>query len=457
MQSRPRSPGQTFSVKSFGCRASQADGAAIAADLRSRGLESASGLADVVVINTCTVTSEADQDARQSIRRVHRENPDAEILVTGCYAQRRPEELAELPGVKWVVGNSHKTLIGDVVAPTPGPLNIVMPSAAPAQAAYHGEISLGGTLVGNIFDQQQFLSAPVLEAGPDRTRPNLKIQDGCGNRCSFCVIPSVRGNSRSASVAAVVEQITGLAERYSEVVLTGINLGRWGRDLPDRPRLPDLLRTVLAETGIAKLRLSSIEPMDWTEDLLQLVAGSERIAKHVHIPLQSASDTVLKRMRRRYQARHYATRIEKARALMPAASIGADVMVGFPGETDAEFEETRRFIAEMPFTYLHVFSYSSRPGTEANEMPAEPLKSVKRQRNRILRELVAEKNLAFRRSLLGEEFDAVTLDQRDGEDTRALTDNYIPVSIPRRTFSAGVPVRVRLSACEGRSTLAEVA
>ena len=228
MQTRPRSPAKKFSVKSFGCRASQADGAAIADDLRSRGLESASGPADVVVINTCTVTSEADQDARQSVRRVHRENPDAEILVTGCYAQRRPEELAKLPGVKWVVGNSHKTLIGDVVAPTADSLTLVTPSASAtsAQAAYHGEINLGGTLVGNIFDQQQFLSAPVLEAGPDRTRPNLKIQDGCGNRCSFCVIPSVRGNSRSAVVESVIEQIAGLAERYSEVVLTGINLGR---------------------------------------------------------------------------------------------------------------------------------------------------------------------------------------------------------------------------------------
>jgi len=363
MQTRPRSPAKKFSVKSFGCRASQADGAAIADDLRSRGLESASGPADVVVINTCTVTSEADQDARQSVRRVHRENPDAEILVTGCYAQRRPEELAKLPGVKWVVGNSHKTLIGDVVAPTADSLTLVTPSASAtsAQAAYHGEINLGGTLVGNIFDQQQFLSAPVLEAGPDRTRPNLKIQDGCGNRCSFCVIPSVRGNSRSAVVESVIEQIAGLAERYSEVVLTGINLGRWGRDLPGRPRLPYLLRSVLAETEISKLRLSSIEPMDWTEDLLHLVASTERIAKHVHIPLQSASDTVLKRMRRRYRARHYATRIEKARALMPAASIGADVMVGFPSETDAEFEETRRFIAEMPLMRMKIYSSGVAP------------------------------------------------------------------------------------------------
>ncbi len=452
MRSRRRFPTKSFSVRSFGCRASQADGAAISADLQHRGLETTSGPADLVIINTCTVTSEADRDARQAVRHAHRENPDAEILVTGCYAQRRPAELADLPGVKWVVGNSHKTEIGKIVT-----ADLVKPSAPVGQAAYHGEISLGGTLVGNIFDQQRFLSTPVVEAGPDRTRPNLKIQDGCGNRCSFCVIPAVRGASRSAPIEFVIEQVRMLSERYSEVVLTGINLGRWGRDLPARPRLAHLLRKLLAETDIAKLRLSSIEPMDWTDDLLELVAATPRIAKHVHIPLQSASDTVLRRMRRRYRVRHYASRIEKARSLMPTASIGADVMVGFPGESDLAFEETRRFIAEMPFTYLHVFSYSSRPGTEASDMPDEPAKPVKKLRNRVLRELAAEKNLAFRSSLLGAAFDAVTLDQRAGGGSRALTDNYIPVRLPDQELAPGMPVRVRLSECDGSTTIARLA
>ena len=451
MRSSRRFPTKNFSVRSFGCRASQADGAAISADLQSRGLETTSGPADLVIINTCTVTSEADRDARQAVRHAHRENPDAEILVTGCYAQRRPAELADLPGVKWVVGNSHKTEIGKIVA-----ADLVKPSAPVGQTAYHGEISLGGTLVGNIFDQQRFLSTPVVEAGPDRMRPNLKIQDGCGNRCSFCVIPSVRGASRSAPIEFVIEQVRMLSERYSEVVLTGINLGRWGRDLPQKPRLAHLLRKVLAETDVAKLRLSSIEPMDWTDELLELVATTPRLAKHVHIPLQSASDSVLRRMRRRYRARHYVSRIQKARSLMPTASIGADVMVGFPGESDLEFEETRRFIAEMPFTYLHVFSYSSRPGTEASVMPDEPAKPVKKLRNRVLRELAAEKNLAFRSSLLGAAFDAVTLDQRARSGSRALTDNYIPVRLPDQELAPGMPVRVRLSACDGSTTIARL-
>ncbi len=449
MTTRPR-----FLVKSFGCRASQADGAAIATDLEARGLEATgAGAADLVVINTCTVTAEADQDARKIVRRIHRENPKAEILVTGCYAQRRPAELEALPGVKWVIGNSHKTLVGDILAP-----KLVRPTGMEAGlAAYHGEIRLGGTLVGNIFEQREFLSAPAVEAGADRTRPNLKIQDGCHNRCSFCVIPAVRGNSRSASEDGVVAQISMLARRYREIVLTGINLGRWGRDLPGRPKLPNLLRRVLAETDVAKLRLSSIEPMDWTDDLLGLVASSPRIAKHIHIPLQSGSDAILKAMRRRYRVRHYAQRIEKARALMPEASIGADVMVGFPGEEDAEFEQTRDFIARAPFTYLHVFSYSSRPGTEASEMSAEPPKSSKKERNRVLRELAAEKNLAFRSRLLGCEFDAVTLDQRDASGTRALTDNYIPVHIPRRVIEPGIAVRIRLSQCGDTETMAELA
>jgi threonylcarbamoyladenosine tRNA methylthiotransferase MtaB len=449
MTTRPR-----FSVKSFGCRASQADGAAIATDLEARGLEAVgTTAANLVVINTCTVTAEADQDARKIVRRIHRENPKAEILVTGCYAQRRPAELEALPGVKWVVGNSHKTLVGDILAP-----KLVQPSGTEAGlAAYHGEIHLGGTLVGNIFEQREFLSAPAVEAGADRTRPNLKIQDGCHNRCSFCVIPAVRGNSRSASADGVVAQISLLATRYSEIVLTGINLGRWGRDLPGRPKLPDLLRRVLAETDVAKLRLSSIEPMDWTDDLLDLVASSPRIAKHIHIPLQSGSDATLKAMRRRYRVRHYAQRIEKARALMPEASIGADVMVGFPGEGDAEFEQTRDFIARMPFTYLHVFSYSSRPGTEASVMAAEPPKSSKKERNRTLRELAAEKNLAFRSRLLGREFAAVALDQRDASGTRALTDNYIPVHIPGRIIEPGTAVRIRLSRCSEAETTAKLA
>ena len=446
---------KTFCVKNFGCRATQADGAAVAADLAARGMraESASSAADVVIVNTCTVTHQADQDARQTVRRLHRENPAAEILVTGCYAQRRPEELSALPGVKWVVGNSHKAAIGDIVAPR---LVQISGLASPGGLAYHGEIRAGGTLVGDILEQQTFLSAPVVEAGQDRTRPNLKIQDGCNNRCRFCIIPSVRGGSRSAPADRVIEQIRGLAARYSEVVLTGINLGRWGRDLPGRPRFAALLRGVLAETEVGKLRISSVEPMDWTSDLLELVSSNSRICKHIHIPLQSGSDAVLKAMRRRYRAHHYAGRVRRARELMPAAAIGADVMVGFPAETDEDFEATRQWVSELPFTYLHVFTYSRRPGTEAAEMPGQVPAAVKKLRNRILREQIAEKNLAFRQSLVGSRFSAVILDQHRGGETAALTDNYIRVTLADSAPLPGTLTEVVITSCSAGSTRARI-
>jgi threonylcarbamoyladenosine tRNA methylthiotransferase MtaB len=261
-------------------------------------------VAELVVLNTCTVTSTADDEVKQTIRRVHRENPSARILVTGCYAQRAPQDLSGMAGVSWVVGNSHKTRIPDIVTNSGG-------------VPFHGEVH-----VGDIFAQQEFLAAPVDDASGDRTRPNLKIQDGCNNRCSFCIIPFVRGRSRSAPADQVIEQVRALAYRYREVVLSGINLGRWGREPGSAMRLPGLLRRLLAETEVERLRLSSVEPMDVSDDLLELMASSPRIAKHVHAPLQSGSDRVLRRMHRKYRPRHYEDRVRKARALMPDAAIG---------------------------------------------------------------------------------------------------------------------------------------
>ncbi len=395
-----------FFVQNFGCRATQADGAALESLLAAKGLEPSAhrAAADLVVLNTCTVTATADEDVRQTVRRVHRENPAARILVTGCYAQRAPEELAALPGVEWVVGNSHKTQIGELVASAP----------------YHGNIH-----VGDIFAQHDFLSAPVEDAAGDRTRPNLKIQDGCNNRCSFCIIPFVRGRSRSAPAAQVIEQVRNLAGRYREVVLSGINLGRWGREPGSAMRLVDLVRRLLAETDIERLRLSSIEPMDLSDDLLQLMASSPRIAPHVHAPLQTGSDRILRRMHRKYRPHHYAGRILKARALMPDAAIGADVMVGFPGESEADFEDSRRFIESLPFTYLHVFTYSERPGTPAAEQADQVPIAVRKERNRVLRDVAAAKNQAFRERMVGRTLSAVTLH----EPGAALTGNYLKVQL----------------------------
>jgi threonylcarbamoyladenosine tRNA methylthiotransferase MtaB len=401
-----------FAVKNFGCRAAQADGAAIEGMLEGQGYcAGETRNADLVVLNTCTVTANADDDLRQTVRRIRRENPEAKILVTGCYAQRAPEEIAALDGVEWVVGNSDKTRIGEIIA---------------SPAEYHSHVS-AEIHVGEIG--REFLSAPVEDAVGDRTRPNLKVQDGCNNVCSFCIIPSVRGRSRSASADDVVGQVGTLAERFREVVLSGINLGRWGRDAGNaQGRLVDLVRRLLGETTVGRLRLSSVEPMDFSDDLLQLMADSPRIARHVHAPLQSASDTVLRRMKRRYRSRHYARRIESAYRLLPDAAFGADVMVGFPGETDAEFEETRCFIEQLPFTYLHVFTYSERPGTPAAAMESPVPMAARRERNAVLRDLAAKKNLEFRRRFVGRTLSVVTL--QNGYP--ALSGNYLKVTLSAR-------------------------
>ncbi|HYA18865.1 MAG TPA: tRNA (N(6)-L-threonylcarbamoyladenosine(37)-C(2))-methylthiotransferase MtaB [Bryobacteraceae bacterium] len=422
-----------FFVQNFGCRATQADGAALEAQLADRGLAGASthADADLVVVNTCTVTAEADHDARAAIRRIHRENPAARILVTGCYAQRAPEEIAKMPGVEWVVGNSHKTDIANLIS---------------GELEYHSQV-----LTGDIFETSAILTAPILDSAGDRTRPNLKIQDGCHNRCSFCVIPYVRGKSRYVPAQEIVEQVASLSVRYREVVLSGINLGRWGRAQGSQLRLADLLRLILERTAIGRIRLSSVEPMDFSDDLLDLMASNERIAKHVHAPLQSGSDAILRRMHRKYRPRHYADRVTRARRLMPDAAIGADVMVGFPGETDELFEESRQFIEAMPFTYLHVFTYSERPGTPAATMPGVVPMPVRKERNRILRDLAAAKNAAFRQSMQGREFSAVTLDPPGV----ALTDNFVKASLDM-PYAANHLVRLRIKALTSQGVTAQV-
>jgi threonylcarbamoyladenosine tRNA methylthiotransferase MtaB len=409
----------TFFVQNFGCRASQADGAALEASLSGAGLDPAPSqeAASLVVLNTCTVTSNADQDVRQIIRRVQRSNPAAKILVTGCYAQRAPEELAAIEGVNWVVGNSHKGQLA----------GIVNASSAKGDAPYHAEVH-----VGDIFEQGEFFAAPIEGPAGERSRPNLKIQDGCNNRCSFCIIPSVRGKSRSAPQDWVLSEAQRLAEAgYPEIVLTGINLGRWGREWGgtrgDGRPFEGLLRRLLDETEIPLIRLSSVEPMDFTDDLLELMAANNRIARHVHAPLQSGSDAVLRRMHRKYRPRHYRDRIEKARRLMPEAAIGADVMTGFPGESDAEFRESLDFIESLPFTYLHVFTYSERPGTKAEQgFSGAPVpQELRKERNRILQQVSERKNRDFRQTQRGRRVKAVTI----GAEGVALTTNYIRVEL----------------------------
>lgn len=446
-----------FFVQSFGCRATQADGAALERQLATEGLAQAQSAreADVVVLNTCTVTAAADQDARASIRRIHRENPVAKIMVTGCYAQRAPEEIAALPGVTWVVGNSHKHRVAKIAADNFAPQvqESVFSERQPDEQRLTGHqlndrppenfISLetvalsapAFTLVGDIFAHTELIAAPVFagDSIAEKTRPNLKVQDGCDNRCSFCIIPSVRGQSRSMKLDRVIAEADALVTAgYREIVLSGINLGRWGRDFQPQLKFENLIRGLLEHTDIQKIRISSVEPMDWSDELIALVAGSPRIARHAHVPLQSGSDSILRRMHRKYRPWHYAEKIRKIREAMPDAAIGADVMVGFPGETDELFGESRSFIEQLPFTYLHVFTYSSRPGTASAVMPDQVPVHVARERNRILRELAAEKNRAFRQSFVGQSLEVITLQTSNDDWTEALSDNFLKVRLAGR-------------------------
>ena len=427
-----------YHVENFGCRASRADGEAIAANLRHSGLLPAGqpAAADVVIVNTCSVTAEADRQARAYLRRVRRQNPAARVIVTGCYAQRAPHELAALPEVDAVVGNSHKAKVADLA---------LQFASAPAVADF---VPLGTILHDDAFAHTELATLPF---APDaqQTRPNLKVQDGCGNRCSFCIIPTTRGHSRSVPLATCLDSVRRFVDNDGkELVLSGINLGRWGRDLEPAQRFEDLVAAILTQTSLPRLRLSSIEPMDWSADLLALYrefaavpsaerrAPNARLCRHTHLPLQSGSDTILRRMYRRYRPWHYAEKLAAIRALLPDAAIGADVMIGFPGETDALFQESYDFIAAQPFTYLHLFPFSARPGTPAWELHHQnpvPVRAVQ-ERMAALRDLIAEKSRVFRSGFIGRTLSAVTIGDDaasagTGPTTQAVTDNFLKVTL----------------------------
>jgi threonylcarbamoyladenosine tRNA methylthiotransferase MtaB len=490
----------TFYIEQHGCRATQADGAAIERQLLDRGctLANSPNAADVVVLNTCTVTAAADAQARDAIRKLHATNPATQIIVTGCYAQRAPEELAALPGVALVVGNSHKPQIPDLISPpalsstnfiptttlfgsrrsfpvraghaVPAPAThphlthrdsvgpqYIAPQLATMQPAsrFASPVESDRTtspapiLTGNIFDLRDVLVAPVLGGESNHTRPTLKIQDGCNNRCSFCVIPFVRGKSRSLPPETVINEIRNLSNAgHKEIVLSGINLGAWGGDLSPRRDFLDLLRQILDETQVARLRLSSIEPLDVTRDLVALFESSPRLAEHFHMPLQSASDKILAAMHRWYRSEHYARRIDFIREQLPHAAIGADIIAGFPGETEGDHAATMDFIESRPFTYLHVFSYSIRPGTSAAALPGQVPPSTIKRRARELRVLSEKKSAAFHRSQSGRTLSLLTLRHNNSttsnEWTPALSSNFLKLRLagswpPNQFVSAVYP------------------
>lgn len=401
---------RTFHITNFGCRASQSEGASITQELLdAQAAEAGSAYeAEVVIVNSCTVTAEADRDVRQTIRRIASRNPKAQIIVTGCYAQRAPEELAALPQVRYVVGNSHKPLV--------------------ASLALHSEEGAAEIICSSIFLERELEPASHLGSG-GRTRAIIKVQDGCNANCSFCIIPSVRGRSRSIDPAAALNEVREMVARgYKEVIFSGIHLGTYGRDLHAGISFYDLLCRALEIPGLERLRLSSIEPLEVVPEIVELVATHSRMARHFHVPLQSGSARILRAMYRPYSPEYYADLIARIRSAIPDAGIGADVMVGFPGETDLDFMATYELIENSPLTYLHVFPYSSRPGTVAAALRDQIPEHVSKFRARMLRELIARKNESFRRNLIGREIEVLTLD-----DGSAISSNFVRVNVPRGT------------------------
>lgn len=448
---------EAYHVENFGCRASRSDGEAIAAGLRGQGLAEAATLdsAQLIIVNTCSVTAEADRTARAYIRRVRRLNPGAKIVVTGCYAQRAPEEVAALEGVDAVIGNSHKGTAVQTIA------SLERGESAPDIVPISSLTRRGVPIyVDEAFAHSELATLPFA-ADARQTRPNLKVQDGCGNRCSFCIIPTTRGPSRSVPLETCIEDARRFADGGGqELVLSGINLGRWGRDLSPARNFTELVAAILSRTALPRLRISSVEPMDWAPDLLALfreyaTGRHPRLAPHAHLPLQSGSDAILRKMHRRYRPWHYAERTAAVRATLPHAAIGADVMVGFPGETDALFQQSYDFIAAQPFTYLHLFPFSARPRTPGWDLyrdhPVRPRAVAERMA--ALRALADEKAAAFRRRFHGRTLSAVTLEGGAAGQTPALSANFLKVEIAG-AIPANRMVEVSISAGLGEVALA---
>lgn len=416
----------THAVITFGCRVNQADSLSIEEQLLAGGSEPAPPeRAELIVVNTCSVTASADQGARQTIRRLARTNPSARLVVTGCYATREAEDVAALPNVAHVVPNDDKRHL--LAWLKPGPASGEVPAGTAAADA----VAL--TTAERYGSGDAACGAALVPGSVGRTAFTLRVQTGCGESCAYCIIPSTRGASRSESLDRVLADIERVrAAGFKEIALTGVHLGSYGRDLPDSSTLVGLLSAIAARYGNAAgepdvlFRISSLEPMDCPSELVTLVREAGCFAPHFHLPLQHASDRLLQLMRRPYTLRQYATLVDEIRDRIPHASIGTDLIVGFPGETDDDFEVLAEYIWRSPLTHLHVFPYSDRPGTEASRLGSRPHGSVVKERGLRLRAIGTELTRRFVASQQGGVHRALTLE--DG--TLAVTGNYLKVRIP---------------------------
>jgi len=406
---------KTVAFHTLGCKLNFSETSSISRLMEKEGFEKKpfEGLADIYVINTCSVTENADKECRYLVRQIQRKSPESFVVITGCYAQLKPKEIAEIPGVDLVLGAAEK-------------FNM---------ALHIRELVKGdpAKICSCDIDQvQDFHSGYSFN---DRTRAFLKVQDGCDYSCSFCTIPLARGKSRSDSLQHVLENVHELAAKgIQEIVLTGVNLGDFGNTNPDsRQKTNDFFELAQAldqVKEIPRFRISSIEPNLLNNDIIELVANSDRFMPHFHVPLQSGNNKILALMRRRYQRELYADRVALIKTLMPHAAIGADVIVGFPGETDEDFEETRNFLHGLDLSYLHVFTYSERENTRAiNMKPVVPM-NIRHERNKILRNLSFQKLQFFTALHAGQTRKVLFERSRDKAMMEGYTDNYIKVSVP---------------------------
>ncbi|MBI1998136.1 MAG: tRNA (N(6)-L-threonylcarbamoyladenosine(37)-C(2))-methylthiotransferase MtaB [Deltaproteobacteria bacterium] len=402
-----------IAITTLGCKINQYDSAVIQSRLEDgHCFVRFDEPADCYIVNTCTVTDRADWEARQLVRRAKRLSPLAKVLVTGCYAQVAPEDVARLPGVDYVVGlNRLNDLVGFVELPAR--------DGAPKIA---------------VSDVKRERGVPVLgtRALPGHTRAFLKIQEGCNYSCTYCIIPTARGLSRSVAPGEVMEQVRRLADAgYLEIVLTGIHLGGYGQDLTPKMDLTSLAQKIAASGLVPRLRLSSLDPREVPDRLLDLIAGSEIICPHLHICAQAGDDGVLKQMRRNYDTAYYRELLVNARERLPEAALGSDIIVGFPGETEAAFERSVEFFASLPLTYFHVFPYSERRGTIAASLPDHVPGQVKKARARRMRELGARKKEAFCRRFVGMRLSVLVEAKIDKNSAchRGFSRNYLPVAV----------------------------
>jgi len=406
------SPPVTVALSTLGCRLNQVESQEMGALLERHGFRvvESGEAAQVHVVNTCTVTGRADFSDRQLIRRVGRENAQGFLVVTGCFAQTDPAAVAAIPGVDLVVGNQEKYRLPELLGSL---VKRVRPTIA----------------VGDIGAARQVPIAHYARMS-GRSRAFVKIQDGCQHRCAFCIVPTARGGSRSQEPKVVLDQVRALADAgHLDITLTGVDIGHYGWDLYPRTSLAALVRSLADVTALRWLRLSSVLPSYFTPELIDAVTTREVVAPHLHLPLQSGSDRVLRLMRRPYHTRMYRDLVDRLAAAIPGLGLGADLIVGHPGETDDDFEATMRFVDSLPFSYLHVFAYSDRKGTEAARRPDHVTPAVIRERGRRLRRLGSEKSGAFRRGLIGARREALVLGERDRQTglLSGLTSNYVEV------------------------------